>query len=278
MPYTRGKEVSRPSGEILDEVKGLIESGYKSITLLGQNVNSYGRDKSHSEISFAELLRSIGKTGASAPHGLWVYFTSPHPRDMTKEVIEVISEYDCLANQIHLPLQSGDDAVLKRMNRNHNLSKYRGIVEDLKTIIPEATLFTDIIVGFPGESVEEFEATRRAMIEFEYNMAYIAMYSPRPGAKSADWEDDVPHEEKKRRLHLLSDVLKTASRSYNEGLIGKTVPVLVSGHDRKPGYLSGKTEGLLVIRFPSEDPSLIGEFVDIEISSASDLSIEGVLA
>jgi len=278
VPYTRGREVSRPSGEILREVEGLIASGYKSITLLGQNVNSYGHDKRQSEIGFAGLLRRIGDIGKSADSGLRVYFTSPHPRDMTREVIEVISEYDCLAKQIHLPLQSGDDGVLKRMNRSYTLEKYRRIVEDIRTIIPDATLFTDIIVGFPGETDDEFDKTRQAMAEFEYNMAYIALYSPRPGAKSAEWKDDIPHEVKKERLHELSELLKGISRSYNEKLIGRTLPVLVSGTDRKPGYLSGKSEGLLVVRFPSENKSLIGTIADVEISSASDLSIEGKLA
>ena len=278
VPYTRGREVSRPSGEILREVEGLIASGYKSITLLGQNVNSYGHDKRQSEIGFAGLLRRIGDIGKSADSGLRVYFTSPHPRDMTREVIEVISEYDCLAKQIHLPLQSGDDGVLKRMNRSYTLEKYRRIVEDIRTIIPDATLFTDIIVGFPGETDDEFDKTRQAMAEFEYNMAYIALYSPRPGAKSAEWKDDIPHEVKKERLHVLSELLKGISRSYNEKLIGRTLPVLVSGTDRKPGYLSGKSEGLLVVRFPSENKSLIGTIADVEISSASDLSIEGKLA
>lgn len=275
VPYTRGREVSRPSEEILSEVENLIESGYRSITLLGQNVNSYGRDKRSNEIRFAELLRRIGELGKEAHEGLWVYFTSPHPRDMGRDVIEVIAEYDCLAKQIHLPLQSGDDDVLKAMNRSYTVSKYREIVTDLRSILPEATLFTDIIVGFPGETEVAFERTRQAMIEFQYNMAYIAMYSPRPGAKSADWTDDIPHEEKNRRLHELSEVLKKYSRSYNESLIGKTLRVLVTGGDRKPGYLSGKSEGLLVVRFPAKDESLVGSFVDVKISSASDLSIEG---
>jgi tRNA-2-methylthio-N6-dimethylallyladenosine synthase len=196
---------------------------------------------------------------------------------MTREVVETVAEYDCLARQIHLPLQSGDDEVLKRMNRNHGLADYRKSVDYIRALIPEATLFTDIIVGFPGETEEQFERTRRAMLEFNYNMAYIAMYSPRPGARSADWDDDVPDEEKKRRLHVLSGELRSMSKSHNEGLIGKTVRVLVYGHDRKRGYLSGKTEGLIIVRFPSDDDSLIGRFVDVKISSAADLSVEGAL-
>jgi tRNA-2-methylthio-N6-dimethylallyladenosine synthase len=139
-------------------------------------------------------------------------------------------------------------------------------------------LFTDIIVGFPGETVEQFENTRKAMIEFNYNMAYIAVYSPRPGARSADWEDDVSHDEKSRRLHELSGELRAMSRANNEKLIGDTVRVLVHEHDRKPGYLSGKTEGRIIVRFASTDESLIGRFVDVNITSAADMSVEGSLA
>ena len=278
VPYTRGREVSRPSGEILGEVEYLIEQGYKSITLLGQNVNSYGHDRRNDETTFAGLLAGIGELGKRAREGLRVYFTSPHPHDMSREVIEVIAAYECLAKQIHLPLQSGDDEVLRRMNRGYTLSDYRRSVEELRERLPESTLFTDIIVGFPGETKEQFERTRQAMIEFNYNMAYIAMYSPRAGAKSAGWNDDISHDEKKRRLHELSAILKTTSLSHNKRLVGKTVKVLVSGRDRKPGYLSAKTEGLIIVRFPSADDSIIGDVADVEISSAAALSVEGVQA
>ncbi len=276
VPYTRGREVSRPSVEILAEVEGLIEKGYKSITLLGQNVNSYGLDRNGDEISFPQLIKAIGETGTASGHEHWVYFTSPHPRDMTRELIEVIADYDNLGKQIHLPLQSGDDKVLIRMNRNHSLDEYRRSVQNIRTIVPAATLFTDIIVGFPGETDEQFENTRGAMLEFQYNMAYIAVYSPRPGARSSRWDDDISHDEKKRRLHELSLELKTMSLSHNESLVGKTVRVLVSGQDRKNGYLSGKTEGRIIVRFPSEDISLIGEFVDVKVSGAAEMSVEGM--
>jgi tRNA-2-methylthio-N6-dimethylallyladenosine synthase len=196
---------------------------------------------------------------------------------MTDDVVDAIAEYPVLAKQIHLPIQSGDDKVLIRMNRNYRLGHYRSVVEKIRTTIPQASLFTDIIVGFTGETDEQFEATREAMREFAYNMAYIAMYSPRPGAKSARWEDDVPHEEKRRRLHELSAELQTASQRYNDALIGSSLSVLVEAPDRKDGYLSGKTEGKLIVRFPSDDRSLIGRFVTVSITSASALSLEGEL-
>lgn len=277
VPYTRGREVSRHSEDIMKELKSLVENGYKSITLLGQNVNSYGLDKKGEEINFAELLRRIGKYGDSSGKDFWVYFTSPHPRDMSDEVIEVISQYRCLAKQIHLPIQSGDNAMLKRMNRNHSIDDYRHIINCIRTLIPEATIFTDIIVGFTGETEEEFENSRRAMEEFKYNMAYIAQYSVRPGAVASSWADDVPKEIKRKRYHILTDELMKHSLEYNKGMIGKTVRVLVSGEDRKKGYLTGHTEGKIVIRFYSEDKSLCGSIVNVKVTSATALSIEGEL-
>ena len=275
VPFTRGREVSRPSEEILTEIKKLINEGYKSITLLGQNVNSYGLDKAGKERSFASLLKEIGEIGRGSADNPWIYFTSPHPRDMKRNVLETIAEYDCLAKQIHLPLQSGDDQLLIKMNRNHSVNEYRKIVEEIREILPIATLFTDIIVGFPGETDEQFENTRRAIDRFQYNMAYIAMYSPRPGTRSDRWRDDISHDEKRRRLHVLSEDLRHNSRQENDLLIGKRVPVLVTGTDRKPNYLSGHTEGKIVTRFLSSDKSLIGNVLDVKITDAADLSVEG---
>jgi tRNA-2-methylthio-N6-dimethylallyladenosine synthase len=277
VPYTRGREISRPSDEIVDEVRSLVEQGYKSITLLGQNVNSYGLDKKGGEIHFPELLRRIGEMGNAIGQEFWIYFTSPHPRDMTDEVIEVISEYPCLAKQIHLPLQSGDDKVLMTMNRKHSLDKYREIVRTVRRLIPEATLFTDILVGFAGETDEQFENSHKAIIEFNYNMAYIAQYSPRPGAAASRWDDDIPAEVKKSRYHLITEDLRKESLACNQKMVGKMYRLLVTGHDRKDGYLSGLTEGKLIVRFASDNELLLGDFVDVKITSASDFSMEGKL-
>jgi radical SAM methylthiotransferase, MiaB/RimO family len=277
VPYTRGREVSRPSCDILEELKDLVEKNYKSITLLGQNVNSYGLDKKGEEINFSELLRRIGEFGKTSGKEFWVYFTSPHPRDMNDEVLEVISQYECLGKQIHIPIQSGDDEMLQRMNRHHNLETYRHIIQTIRKLLPTSTIFTDVIVGFTGETEEEFENTRRAMEEFKYNMAYIAQYSVRPGAVSSQWEDDVPKEVKRQRYHRLTDELMKHSFEYNKKLIGSTAKVLVEDFDRKNGYLTGHTEGKIVIRFESKDTSLIGEIVKVKITKASPLSIEGDL-
>jgi len=275
VPYTRGREVSRPSDEILEEVRNLVNQGYKSITLLGQNVNSYGLDKKGEEITFAGLLSSIGEFGKTSEHEFWVYFTSPHPQDMNREVIEVIASYDCLAKQIHLPMQSGDEKVLIKMNRRHSMDKYRHIVADIRELIPQATLFTDIIVGFTGEGEAEFQHTLEAMEEFKFNMAYIAMYSPRPGAASFRWEDEVSHDDKKERLLRLSEILKITSHAYNESMLGKTVRLLVNGTDRKTGFSTGLTEGKVIVRLDRRDDSLMGKIVNVRITSASSLSMSG---
>ncbi|MCF8374354.1 MAG: MiaB/RimO family radical SAM methylthiotransferase [Bacteroidales bacterium] len=273
VPYTRGREVSRPSEEILSEVKRLVENGYKTITLLGQNVNSYGFDKKGNEISFSELLKKIGEYGDTCGKEFWTYFTSPHPRDMGVDVIEVIAKHKCLAKQIHIPIQSGDDKVLMRMNRKHNVDTYRHIIESIREKLPEATIFTDIIVGFTGETEEQFQNTIKAMNEFRYNMAYIAIYSPRPGATSSRWEDDIPQPEKKERLHRLTAELEVHARNYNNTLVDKTLKVLIAGTEKRSGYLSAYTEGKIPVRIYSYDKSRIGEFATVKIISAGDFSV-----
>ncbi|MBD3418929.1 MAG: tRNA (N6-isopentenyl adenosine(37)-C2)-methylthiotransferase MiaB [Chitinivibrionales bacterium] len=277
VPYTRGREVSRPSQEIIDEVEKLIENDYKSITLLGQNVNSYGRDKNGSEISFAQLLDHIGSLGDVAGKEFKVYFTSPHPRDMTDDVIDAIAGYACLAKQLHLPLQSGDDKLLIKMNRKHSVARYRHIIDKIRTTLPGAAIFTDLIVGFTGETEGQFENTRRAVREFDFNMAYIAQYSPRPGAASSRWKDDIPAGEKKRRFETLTKDLEKIAYQKNASLVGKTMRVLVTGRDRKNEYYTGYTEGRIPARFVSERDDVVGTFVDLEITSSRAFSIEGNL-
>ncbi len=275
VPYTRGREVSRPSGEILAEMERLIASDYRTITLLGQNVNSYGLDRPGEELNFSQLLEAIGKMGEKSSKEFWVYYTSPHPSDMKKDVLETMAKYPCLAKHVHLPIQSGDDDILKKMNRSYNLGIYRNIVENIHQILPSATLFTDIIVGFSTETQEQFENTLKAMEEFQYDMAYVAQYSPRPGAASYQWTDDVPGEEKKRRFHILTEVLKKITWKKNQAMIGKVYRALVEGQDRKEGLLCARTEGLIPIQFPSSDLSLIGNFVDVYIASATPFAAAG---
>lgn len=277
VPYTRGREVSRPSSEILDELEKLLDRGYKSITLLGQNVNSYGLDK-EDELSFAALLGEIGKMGDARDQPFWLYFTSPHPRDMTLDVLETMARHDCLAKQIHLPLQSGDDGILKKMNRNHSLDDYKLIVENIRRLLPAATLFTDIIVGFSDEDGDCFENTRRAMEEIGYNMAYIACYSPRPGAVSSRWDDKISMEEKKRRLHILSDVFIQSASDFNRKLIGRSLPVLVTGKSRDGSRWAGLTEGKINIQFPSDTEIKTGSFMNVRVSGSTGISLQGELS
>ncbi len=279
VPFTRGREVSRPSEEVLAEVDTLLARGYRSITLLGQNVNSYGLDKQGQEFSFARLLEEIGRMGDATGRRVWVYFTSPHPRDMGPDVVEVIASYGTLAKQIHLPLQSGDDEVLRRMNRRHTVADYRRTIDHIRRLLPTATLFTDIIVGFPGETEEQFMNTLRALQEMAFNMAYIAIYSPRPGTVSARWRDDVPMSTKKERLHRLTAVLEESALAATRAMKGSAMTILVTGKDRKEGFLSGHTEGRIPVRFatPGGDTSLTGRFVQVRITSVTPFSMEGEL-
>lgn len=276
VPYTRGREVSRPSEEILREVESLVSRGYSRITLLGQNVNSYGLDRRSHEMRFSELLHAVGEV--TRGHDVWVYFTSPHPRDMTDDVLEAVASHQTIANQIHLPIQSGDDKVLIRMNRNYRVAHYRRVVDSVRAIVPDATLFTDIIVGFSGETDEQFAATAAAMREFRYNMAYIAIYSPRPGAASARWADDVPLPEKRRRLHALTEILEETGMAANRSLVGTRVRVLIEGADRQAGFLAGRTEGRIPVRIPDPGSLDAGTFVDVEITAARPLSVAGTIA
>lgn len=277
VPYTRGRELSRPSKDIINEVKSLVNKGYKQITLLGQNVNSYGSDKKGEEITFPELLETIGQYGDNQDYEFLLYFTAPHPKDFTEELLHIINRYKCLANWIHFPIQSGDNNVLERMNRNYTIEKYGESVKKIKDILPAATLFTDIIVGFSEETEEEFLNTKKAMEEYEYNMAYIACYSPRPGAQSHKWEDSVSQDEKKRRLHILSEVMLETSYKYNKELIGTTQRIFINGIDRKEEYYQGITEGRVVTRVKKEDKNILGKYVNLRITEVTPMSIEGEL-
>ncbi len=279
VPYTRGREVSRASDDILAEVEKLVERDVKSITLLGQNVNSYGLDKKGEELSFSQLLGKVGEIGQRSGKEFWVYFTSPHPRDMTRDVIETIAQYSCLAKQIHLPVQSGDEKMLRRMNRNHSIEAYKQIVSDIRELLPTATLFTDIIVGFSGETDAQLNATAELMEEVGFNMAYIAKYSPRVGARAARWEDDISPQLKSERLATLTTILKRSSLAHNEAMVGRTFRVLVERSDpRKAGALATRTEGKLLVRILDASEELIGTFQNVEITSSSELSLAGKLA
>jgi len=287
VPYTRSREVSRLPAGILAELRYLVGKDYRSFTLLGQNVNSYGHDRKDSKLNFAALMKSIGKIGRETGKDFWTYFTSPHPRDMNGALFDVIAEYDVLAKQIHLPLQSGDDEVLSRMNRNYSVADYQQVVHEIRGTLPGATLFTDIIVGFCGETDAQFERTLEAMREIQFDMAYIAKYSPRPGAASAGWADDVSREVKEQRFAKAGEVLREiASRKKREMLASKQ-KVLLCGRNEQKGYFSGYTEGRVPVRLALdavnaksaeknvENRSRVGEFTTARITSTGSLSVEG---
>ena len=277
VPYTRGREESRPSRDIEEEFASLVERGYKSITLLGQNVNSYGSERRSEERTFPELLDRLAARAEEREESPWIYYTAPHPKDMSDELIEVMARHRAAAKQVHLPIQSGDDDVLKAMNRRYTVDHYRRIVEKIRTAMPEATLFTDIIVGFPGETDEQFENTARMMEEFRFNMAFIALYSPRPGARSTEWEDNVSQDVKKDRFRRLSEIMQKSAVAFNERMVGREAAVLVNGRSRKGDKYSGRTEGMISIQFRSEREDLIGQFVKVKVTGLHGISLAGEL-
>lgn len=278
VPYTRGREVSRPSADIIAEIEQLIADGYKQITLLGQNVNSYGLDKPQEELTFAQLLEKIGSVADTAPQKVWVHYTSPHPRDMTEEVLNVQARYESLANYLNLPLQAGNNDVLKRMNRRYTVEHYMDVLDMAYEKIPDLTVSTDIIVGFCSESDEQFNDTIAAMRRGRYDMAFIAQYSVRPGAVAEKrFPDDVPKTTKKERDRQLTEVLKETALEKNKALVGKTVPVLVENTSRKEGKMLGRTEGLKSVEFEGPE-SLIGEFVNIDITDCDAWRLYGSIA
>lgn len=276
VPYTRGREVSRSSEEILTHIDQLLSEGVKQITLLGQNVNSYGLDKKGEERTFAELLEEIGKRADALPHRVWIHYTSPHPRDMTEDVYRVQATYKSLANYLNLPLQSGDNDVLQRMNRRYSIDEYMKKLEMARSYMPDITVSTDIIVGFCGETEEQFERTAEAMRQGEYDLAFIAQYSPRPGAVAEKrFEDTIESSEKKKRHEHLTAILKETAQAKNQQLIEKTIPVLVEQKSRKKGKMLGRSEGLKSVEFDLEDDSRIGEFVDMKIIDADSWRLYG---
>lgn len=200
VPYTRGKEKSRPAEKILGEIKNLIKKGYKEITLLGQNVNSYA----FQNINFPKLLKMVN----SLPNDFKIHFLTNHPKDVSDELIKIIAGCQKIAKEIHLPIQSGDNIVLKKMNRNYTVSHYKKLVKKIRGIIPEIKISTDVIVAFPGETKKQFENTVKLFKEIRFDMAYIAKYSPRSGTTAFYLKDNVLIREKKRRYSILNKVFK----------------------------------------------------------------------
>jgi tRNA-2-methylthio-N6-dimethylallyladenosine synthase len=275
VPYVRGREESRPPQEIITEVKDLIKNGYKEIFLLGQNVNSYSpklKAQSSKLIKdFPDLLEQIAKL----PGKFWVRFLTSHPKDLSDKLIKVIAKYDKINEYINLPIQSGDDQILKKMNRNYTVAHYKKLVQKIRQKIPQAAISTDIIVGFPGETREQFQNTCKLFEEIEFDMAYINQYSPRQETAAAKLRDNVSKAEKKRRDKVLTSILTKTALINNQKLVGKTLSVLVDKRGRNNLWL-GKTRTFKVVKFKA-NKDLLGKFVKIKIARAKSFGLEGEL-
>ncbi len=273
VPYTRGRERSRPSADIIKEVTELVAKGYKDIHLLGQNVNSYGLDKDGDEILFHDLMEQV----AQIEGDFWVRFHAPHPRDFTDDVIRVIAKYPKLCNQINLPAQSGNNQVLRRMNRPYTREQYIDLVDRIKAGIPDVSLSTDIIVGFSTETEEQFEDSKTLMEYCKYDMAFIAQYSVRPGTVAARrLEDDVTKEEKKRRDVELDAVLRETFMENQQPNVGKVARVLVEKYSKT--HWLGRNQNQITVEFEApEDANLKGTFQNIKLESVAPFRFVGTL-
>jgi tRNA-2-methylthio-N6-dimethylallyladenosine synthase len=274
VPKVRGREVSRRPGEIVAEVTQLAERGVKEVTLLGQNVNSWGRDLlPELRTEFGELLRAC-----DAVDGIErIRFTSPHPKDFRDPVIAAIAECDAVCEHVHLPLQSGSSRVLKRMRRTYDRPRYLRLVEKLRAAIPDLAIGTDIIVGFPGETEEDFRETLEVVEEVGYDSAFTFIYSPRSGTEAATMPDQVPDEVKHERLERLVEVVQRVAEERNQRRIGLVEEVLVEGPSRTdPARLRGRTRRNTTVNFVG--PAQSGELVPVEIESATSTTLAGTQA
>jgi len=283
VPYTRGPEISRPAEEIICEVKNLIKKGYKEIWLLGQNVNSYKgqsnpvakkRDRLNKRqdiefINFPQLLRKIN----DIPGNFWIRFTSSHPKDLSDELINVMADYKKVTEYLNLPVQSGDNEILKKMNRSYTIAQYKNLVKKIRKKIPNIALSTDVIVGFPGETKKQFEETLKLFKEVKFDMAYIAKYSPRPGTAAAKLKDNVSQEEKDRREKVLTKILKQTILENNKKYVGKEVEILVDKKKSKNQWL-GKTRTHKNVLFESKN-NLLGKFIKVRITRALPWGLKG---
>ncbi len=272
VPYVRGRERSRKQEDIIAEVRELVQNGYKEIMLLGQNVNSYGNDFGETE-AFPKLLRELDKIEGD----FIIRFMSSHPKDATRELIAAIFDCKKVAKHLHLPLQSGSSNVLERMNRRYTAEKYLEIVDYIREKDENFSLTTDIIVGFPNESDEEFEATIDMMKRVKYDNIYSFIYSRRTGTKAAEMEDLTPEDVKGQRMRRLLEVQREISTEHYKRFIGKKMRVLADDvSKKKKGCISGKSEEFIIVEFEG-DESLIGQFVEVEITDAMNWAVFGKL-
>ena len=267
VPYTRGKQRSRKPEYIIDEVKELVSQGYQEVTLLGQNVNAYGKDLGL-DYTMGDLLEDIAKTNIPR-----IRFMTSHPWDFDDKMISIIKKYDNIMPSIHLPLQSGSDRILKLMGRRYTKEKYLELANKLKTEIPNLMLSTDIIVGFPGETEEDFLETLDVVEQCKYDLAYTFIFSPREGTPAARMQDDTPLQDKEQRLYRLNDVVNKYANLNNQKYLGQTVKVLIEGKGEK-GNLMGYTETMKLVNVDGSEEN-IGKIVDVEITDIKTWSLDG---
>ena len=275
VPYTRGREKSRKPEDIVREITGLVADGVKEVTLLGQNVNSYrGAGESGSECDFADLIYMINDI-----EGLErIRFMTSHPKDLSDKLIQAFVDCDKLCNYIHLPVQAGSDRVLKRMNRKYTREKYLEVVERLRKAVPDIAISTDIIVGFPGETEEDFEETLSLVRSVKYDSAFTFLYSVRQGTPAAEYEDQIPEEVKHQRFDRLVDAVNADSAEKNAAYKGRIERVLVEGVSKKnENTLTGRTEGFKLVDFEG-GRELIGQMVNVEITEGKTFSLTGKIA
>lgn len=272
VPYSRGREYSRPANEIIIEVKKLINRGYKEIWLLGQNVNSYRYQvKGEKIIKFPDLLKLIN----NIPGNFWIRFTSPHPKDFSDDLIKVITECEKVAEYINLPIQSGSNKILKKMNRHYTAAHYLNLIKKIKKAMPEIAISTDTIIGFPGETFRDFKDTVDIYKKVKFDIAYIAKYSPRPKTLSAKlYKDNISLGEKNRRLQELTKVLAKTALKNNKKYKNKIVEVLVEKYEN--GKLFGHTRTFKLVGFEGSK-SLIGNFADVKITGILNWGLIGKL-
>lgn len=271
VPYTRGKQRSRMPEDIISEVKDLIRNGYKEVTLLGQNVNAYGKDFKDKKYNMENLLEDVAKTGIQR-----VRFVTSHPWDFTDGMIDIIAKYDNICNYIHLPVQSGSSRILKLMGRRYTKESYLELYKKIRNKLGEnCSITTDIIVGFPGETEEDFEETLSLANKCKYDSAFTFIYSPREGTPAAKMEDNISIKEKEQRLYKLNEVINKYAKEANERLVGKTVKVLLENISEKDsGMLAGYTDTMKLVNVKA-DKKYIGEIVNVKILEAKTWSLDG---
>ncbi|RMF85767.1 MAG: tRNA (N6-isopentenyl adenosine(37)-C2)-methylthiotransferase MiaB [Nitrospinota bacterium] len=272
VPYTRGRERSKPLSLVVQEVTQLAQAGYKEVTLLGQNITSYGK-RSPEGGNLVQLLRAVHQVEGIVR----LRFLTSHPREFSEELMATIAELPKVCEGIHLPVQSGSNAVLRRMRRGYTVEEYLRKVETLRRYLPEVGLSTDIIVGFPGERAADFAQTRALLEEVGYDSVYLFRYSPRPGTRAASLPDQVPEEVKSERFAELSALIEQMGLQKNRGYEGRCVEVLVEGPSKKKAHqLTGRTRNNKIVNFSGED-RLIGELVSVTITRGGPHSLEGEL-